>query len=415
MTGVITLTAAMRANLQSLQGTQSLLDQTQLRLSTGNKVNSALDNPVNFFAAQSLNNRAGDLSSLLDGMGQGIQVLKTTDQAITSLTSYVTQLKSLANSAKSALNQTTTVKTIETAGGSGLDSTSVAGLDNANAANAITANDSFSLQNGSGPVVTYTITAGETLQQLVDAINATSGLSASIVYGDGTTKSSSSVDAAGAPSGATLATGSAYLKIVSLTGDDITAANVVGTSALTGLGIGNSVAVKSGGSAATQIASYADTLSQIDQTVVDANYQGTNLINGINKDLTVQVNEKSQKPVVVKSIDLSSVTGLGLDANANTWTSATNIDASIAKIDAALATLRAKSGAFANSLSIIQTRQDFTTNLVNTLKDGASKLTIADKNEEGANLLALQTSQQLGIQALSLSSQANQSVLRLFA
>ena len=77
--------------------------------------------------------------------------------------------------------------------------------------------------------------------------------------------------------------------------------------------------------------------------------------------------------------------------------------------------LRQDGTSYGNNLAVIQARQDFTNSLIGTLKDGASSLTIADKNEEGANLLALQTQQQLGIQSLALASQANQSVLRLFA
>ena len=75
MVDKVALGASMRANLLSLQKTNSLLDTSQLRLSTGRKVNSALDDPRSFFTAQGLTNRAGDLSRLLDGMGQSIQTV----------------------------------------------------------------------------------------------------------------------------------------------------------------------------------------------------------------------------------------------------------------------------------------------------------------------------------------------------
>ncbi len=96
----VVLTAALRGNLQALQLTQSLIDTTQLRLSTGKKVNSALDNPQNFFAAQSLSNRASDLTRLLDGIGQSIQTVKTADKGVASLTKLVEQAESLTNSAR---------------------------------------------------------------------------------------------------------------------------------------------------------------------------------------------------------------------------------------------------------------------------------------------------------------------------
>ncbi|MGD9639297.1 MAG: hypothetical protein AB7U85_09620, partial [Alphaproteobacteria bacterium] len=102
MSGGISLTASMRSNLQSLQYTQELFDNVQERLSTGNKVNSALDNPNSYFTAASLNNRASDLDSLMDSMGQGVQTLKAADQGIETLTSLVEQAQSLTTTALDA-------------------------------------------------------------------------------------------------------------------------------------------------------------------------------------------------------------------------------------------------------------------------------------------------------------------------
>jgi len=98
----ITLTASVRQNLLSLQSTADLLSTTQNRLSTGNKVNSALDNPTNFFTAQGLNNRAGDINNLLDGIGNGVQILQAANTGITSLQKLVDSAKSIANQALQA-------------------------------------------------------------------------------------------------------------------------------------------------------------------------------------------------------------------------------------------------------------------------------------------------------------------------
>src|SRR5215475_68512 len=95
----ITLTAAVRQNLLSLQGTADLLATTQTRLATGKKVNSALDNPTNFFTAQSLASRAGDINALLDGVGNGVQILQTANTGITSLQKLIDTAKSVANQA----------------------------------------------------------------------------------------------------------------------------------------------------------------------------------------------------------------------------------------------------------------------------------------------------------------------------
>src|SRR6266852_1927047 len=96
MSGIV-LSASVRQNLLSLQSTASLLATTQNNLATGNKVNSALDNPTNFFTAQGLNNRAGDISNLLDGIGNGVQVLQAAHTGITSLQSLVSSAQSIAN------------------------------------------------------------------------------------------------------------------------------------------------------------------------------------------------------------------------------------------------------------------------------------------------------------------------------
>jgi len=96
MSGIV-LSASVRQNLLSLQSTASLLATTQNDLATGNKVNSALDNPTNYFTAQGLNNRASDISNLLDAIGNGVQVLQAANTGITSLQSLVDSAKSIAN------------------------------------------------------------------------------------------------------------------------------------------------------------------------------------------------------------------------------------------------------------------------------------------------------------------------------
>ena len=98
MSGIV-LSASVRQNLLSLQSTASLLATTQNDLSTGNKVNTALDNPTNYFTAQSLNNRAGDINNLLDGIGNGVQVLQAANTGLTSLQSLIASAQSIATQA----------------------------------------------------------------------------------------------------------------------------------------------------------------------------------------------------------------------------------------------------------------------------------------------------------------------------
>ena len=98
MSGIV-LSSSVRQNLLSLQSTADLLATTQNRLATGKKVNTALDNPTNFFTASSLDSRASDINNLLDGIGNGVQVLQAANTGITSLQKLVDSAKSVANQA----------------------------------------------------------------------------------------------------------------------------------------------------------------------------------------------------------------------------------------------------------------------------------------------------------------------------
>ena len=115
----------------------------------------------------------------------------------------------------------------------------------------------------------------------------------------------------------------------------------------------------------------------------------------------------------VLAVDFSS-NGLAINAAQNNWGGTADITAASTDLTNALTTLRSQAQAFGSNLSTVQIRQDFTKATINTLQTGADALTLADSNEEGANLLALQTRQQLSTTALSLASQASQAVLRLF-
>ena len=147
------------------------------------------------------------------------------------------------------------------------------------------------------------------------------------------------------------------------------------------------------------------------------NSRPTSGFNGINllaaNSLTVTLNETGTSSVTVTGVTFTSA-GLTIAAAANAWAADADITAVSTMLTAALTTLRSQSQAFSTNLSTVQIRQDFTKAMINTLQTGADALTLADSNEEGANLRALQTRQQLSTTALSLASQASQSVLRLF-
>jgi flagellin len=163
--------------------------------------------------------------------------------------------------------------------------------------------------------------------------------------------------------------------------------------------------------AATLATQFDELMTQVDELAGDAGYKGTNFLDSA--DLVVDFNEDASSSLTITGFD-ASATGLGVAGAANNWAASGDVDAAVADLDEALSTLRTNGKTLASSSGVVTTRQEFTTNLINTLTTGADALTAADTNEEGANMLALQTRQQLGVVALQLSNQAQQSIMRLF-
>lgn len=167
-------------------------------------------------------------------------------------------------------------------------------------------------------------------------------------------------------------------------------------------------------------------LDQIETVARDSGYNGTNLLANsagtTGESLRTQFNEDNTSSITITGADFdtSTQTGAGnlaiTTTAADDWTVANqaNVDTALTELTAAFSTVRTKASSFATSLSVVQSRIDFTEDSINNLREGSGKLVLADQNEEGANLLALQTRQQLGTTALSLTAQAEQGVLRLF-
>jgi flagellin-like hook-associated protein FlgL len=157
---------------------------------------------------------------------------------------------------------------------------------------------------------------------------------------------------------------------------------------------------------------YVSLLTQIDQLAKDSSFGGINLIYG--DSLKIVFNENGSSALQVVGVTFSAA-GLGLASpTVNAFQDNASINAVVGSLNNALVTLRTQASKFGSNLSVVQNRQDFTKNMINLLQTGADSLVLADSNEEGANMLALQTRQQLSTTALSLASQADQAVLRLF-
>jgi flagellin-like hook-associated protein FlgL len=301
----ITLSAAVRGNLLSLQNTAGLIGRTQDRLSTGLAISSPIDDAVKYFQAKSLSSRASDLTERKDKIDQGVSALETVIEATTAIEDLVQNIKGILDSARSG-------------------------------------------------------TADERKE-----------------YSD-------------------------------------------------------------------QIAELAN---QVQKLVNDASYQGLNLLNSTGSSLSVRFSEKSDSKLDIDGVDFNSdkfylnattgtalgvvataagsaiVAKLGFDSGLSEYTLSVAgdlasfnaaADKAIEHLDRTISNLRAKASTIAQNAAILKVRLDFTSNYTNVLQEGSDKLTLADLNEEGANLLALQTRQQLGIQALSFAGQSEQSIIGLF-
>ena len=383
-----TLSAAVRSNLLSLQNTASLLDTTQTRLATGNKVNSALDNPTSYFTASSLNARASDLGNLLDSVGNAVQTIPAANDGITSITKLVESAQATANQAQ----QTSAT----------VDSAAVAAIAHADVTStsftaASVTTGTFTI-NGTSIATTAADTAA-TVAASITAQQSTTGVSATVSGGELVLHAVTT--AAGNPNGNITIAGT-------VTGLGLTAAANAGTA---GTAAGATQIANPARAALT--AQYNALLTQIDQLTKDSGYNGNNLLAGSSSTLKVVFNETGSSSLTISGKD-TSATGLGLSQLTSTgFDTNAGITTILGNLKAATDTLRTDASGFGSNLSVVQTRQDFTKALINTLQTGASNLTLADSNQEAANLLALQTRQSLSTKALSLASQSDQNVLRL--
>lgn len=554
MSSDIVLTAALRNNLLSLQNTQRLIDTTQLRLATGLKVNSALDNPTSFFTAQTLNNRAGDLERLLDSINLSIRTIEEADAGVSALTSLIEQAQSITNSARDELAASEgTARVIGNVDLSAVaDITTLTGIANADVLRIVTTDDSgtqilediaiatgdtaytlaakitdqfadnengeitaeitsdgfLSIQSSDGRSFRLTAAAagtalevnsyaslglGDVVELENDGTGATDLAGVTVVAGN-TLSSISIYEGAGDlaeagdfiegtfldADGNTIISGvtgtivvsinnttnvtftptatSTFQDLVDTINQDATVNQLISanfdssTGQLSFTSLDDSVdnlqfrvtstvgpstfnvgfgdpsgnldpVATTGVNTADQTFAFNNSTQaldsfasdyniireQINQLVVDANFRGVNLLNG--DDLVTFFNENNSSSLTTRG---ATFTADGLGLTEASFRSSSDIELSASQVRSALGEVRAFGSTLANSINVIQTRRDFTEATINTLTAGADDLTVADANEEGANLLALQTRQALGTTSLSLASQSQQSVLRLF-
>ncbi len=424
----VVLSKGIRSNLLSLQDSAALRETAQTRLATGKKVNSALDDPLNYFQSQSLATRGKDLNRLLDNMGLGIKTIEAANNALTGMTRLIEQMQaglrtaltSNATNAKLASGMNTTTKRAidYVTNPNLLASATPPGPVNVNDQLAVT----FTVP--SNPVVaatTMNFTMGavgppaiNTAQDLANAININA---ANNNIATGERYVNASVDAGGRLIIDNTTTGSLRLQWTPATANTTTLNSLFGSfePPLTGstpLDTGTMASVINP-TRAKFAEQYNDMLTQLTNFAKDAGYNGTNLLYG--QALDMIFNEDATTRLIVRGVVFDSA-GLGLSTNDSrrNMQSDTEIYAGLTKLDASMKQIRAQAATFGANNTVATTRQAFTKEAVNLLRTGSDNLVVADLNEEGANLLALQTRQQLSTQALSLANQSDQAILRLF-
>jgi flagellin-like hook-associated protein FlgL len=588
----ISLSKAVRSNLLSLQNTADMMGKTQDRLSSGNKVNSALDNPTNFFTASSLKSRAGDLNSLMDSMANGIQTLEAADNGLTSITKTLESMQSTLRQArqdKSFQTQSFNLDPIFVGNGAvenltfsegafgtaqqvKLHSTVITGNNGFANNGAAGESGNVTIQAASlntGTAVSFTFSATDTANSVAEKINShlastggNSGISAKVIDGQLSIQSSkgetitlgSTANSAryiGLEAGNTTATsatvtgtavaataiaafsfqinnevinvpavnsgtvggnanairdavnqsavaqkygiqvtaaGTGELTLTAANGADFTLSGAglasagltagttangirasgtvaalaqvnevkttdtlvreinatemlntkirasndngklrienLSTKALKIDGVNSTGQIDGNSTGAAQIVGnsvradlalqFNELRDQLDKTSDDASFNGINLLRGDN--LKITFNETGTSSIDIRTKDGEALNAASLnvfDITADDLDSDTGIDSLIANVKLALNDVRSQSSTFGSNLSIVENRQSFTKEMINTLETGGANLTLADMNEEAANLLALQTRQSLSSSSLSLASQADQSVLQL--
>lgn len=401
----VTLSGSVRSNLLALQKTQSSIDVTNSRLNTGKKVNSVIDDAVAFFSAKALDDRASDFNDRKTNIDQAISGINTALTATTAIDSLLKQLKGIVTSAKSATaTERGTLQTQYNTVKSQIDQlVSDATYQGLNLVNNSTARQDTQFSERSSSRLTVTAQRLSTYGALTSNVASTVNTVAGTSVGSGAGFQIGAVGQyyiTGVDSTATVQAATLYrynnlstaAAANSFTLGDYTArtSGAFGTGTLGG---GTSLATN----AFVNVSGLNVFAASRLYIFVDANLTGSNAISTISTGTQWSA----------AAFDVNQT----INAN-DQFTQA--LDTVIQSLDASISQNNSVAKALGTNVAILNTRLEFTKDYVNVQKEGSGKLVLADTNEEGANLVSLQTRQQLGIQALQFAGQTEQSVLRLF-
>jgi flagellin len=379
------ISGTARANLLALQLVSNEIDDVQSRLATGKRVNSAFDDPSAFFISSSLNARAASLNQLVDTVSGVKKAVDAANNGIQAITSLLNTAQGLATSALQSAN--TLVKVNGTNGTALTTATVIAST--AGSPTKLKTGDTITVNDGT-TTATYTAANNDTVQTLLNAINAAANL-----------KATASLSSNGQIT--FTATGTNNITVGGTQGGVGTLVGVTGLSAGTTSFAANALR--------TSYAAQFDAIrTQIDSAVSDASFNGINLLSGGSK--TVTLNETGTATVALSGSNISSA-NLGVVASTNSFQIDTDITTALANITSALTTLQSQTSALGNSSAILDARSQFNKSMAATLQAGADDLVKSDSTADGSLLLALQSRQQLAATSLSLTNNSDKMALRL--
>ncbi|MCF3630710.1 flagellin [Thalassospiraceae bacterium LMO-SO8] len=418
----VTLSSAVRGSLLSLQSTTDLIDRTNGRLSSGLRVASPIDDPVSFFSAKTLNDRAFDFGERKDGIDQGVSTVTAALDGVDGIDSLVRQLKGIANSLKSATGSqfTDLVTQFNDIRGQIGDLASDAEYQGVNLVDGTSATLTVNFANNTSSILTVNSTNLRQSGLGIDVAELRTDSKVSYAATTGTTITNTATNF------------SAITSFSDAGGTFTVTFNGTGERVFTTTG-GNSLTISFGTASFTiRAATNADvTITQgaVITLQVTTTVNASDFLAATNSTTAVEINldQTSLLAVftgggIVLGTAAASTGAITLTDSSGTFQEVdfvgegrtADLDAVITGLDSALTTLRSESQKLGSNVALLQTRLDFTEAHINTLEEGAGKLTLADLNSEGANLLALQTRQQLGISALAFAGQSEQGILALF-
>ncbi|HPF78763.1 MAG TPA: lectin-like protein [Alphaproteobacteria bacterium] len=439
------LSSVQRNVLRAIQQTNINVGQTQLALASGKRVQTVLDNPQNFFQSKYLQNESADLSKLLDGISGNIRTIQETNIGVETMLNLIDLAESLIEEGLKELFP----RTDETA-----DPEAIQYIIDKNPGKAYLASTNNFYQNTTD-FATWTNARDRAAQAILNAVPEIRGHLATITSQEENDTVFGLLTATSWLGGSDNEVEGEWRWVVGPEAGQQFWQGLAGGTAVNGsyenwapgepnqfFGPGNpenyahlradglwndlpesdtlNYIIEWGGDLFIEnpdinVSSesveyrnkYLEILGQIDAIAADANYRGINLLEKDNLETTF--NRENRSRLTTQGIDASTV-ALGL-TNDN-FISKTEMTKILTELRGARETLRDYSASLQNDLGIITSRRDYIEQTINTLKSGAEDLTIADQNEKGANMLALQVRQQLQFEALSLTSQSN--ILDLF-